>query len=219
MRDDTSQLWHRFAVDAAGVPDTYPPPPPPPRFASSLLETPDGAPGRALDSFAAAGVDSAAAPVDVHTQRPSLPRRAAAGSAPAAARRGATPPPSSWKEAGVTGASKKTGYGSQTRDPETRGSTMALRFISLALAFALVATVTFASGDSDDDSAAAAEKQYVTDPSTGKQVVAPEYGGTLVSVMNKRPETHGDSWVSHAHGLISGLVTDKLGQAGLGYRP
>ena len=90
---------------------------------------------------------------------------------------------------------------------------MALRFISLALVFALVATVTFASGDSDDDSAAAAEKEYVTDPSTGKQVVKPEYGGTLTTVMNKRPETHGDSWVSHANGLVSGLVTDKLGQA------
>ena len=91
---------------------------------------------------------------------------------------------------------------------------MALRFLwFMALAFALVATVTFASGDSEDGAAMAAEKEYVTDPSTGKQVAKPEYGGTLVSVMNKRPETHGDSWVSHAHGLISGLVTDKLGQA------
>ena len=83
----------------------------------------------------------------------------------------------------------------------------------MALAFALVATVTFASGDSDDGAAMAAEKEYVTDPSTGKQVVKPEYGGTFRAVMNNRPETHGDSWVSHAHGLISGLVTDKLGQA------
>ena len=60
---------------------------------------------------------------------------------------------------------------------------MALRFISLALAFALVATVTFASGDSDDDSAAAAEKEYVTDPSTGKQVLKPQYGGTITYAM------------------------------------
>ena len=83
----------------------------------------------------------------------------------------------------------------------------------MALAFALVATVTFASGDSDDGAAMAAEKEYVTDPSTGKQVVKPEYGGTFTAVMNNRPETHGDSWVSHANGLVSGLVTDKLGQA------
>ena len=51
---------------------------------------------------------------------------------------------------------------------------MALRFLwFMALAFALVATVTFASGDSDDGAAMAAEKEYVTDPTTGKQVVKP----------------------------------------------
>ena len=50
-------------------------------------------------------------------------------------------------------------------------------FVSIALAFALVATVTFASGESDD--AAAAEKEMVLDPSTGKMVTAPEYGGTI----------------------------------------
>ena len=83
----------------------------------------------------------------------------------------------------------------------------------MALAFALVATVTFASGDSDDGAAMAAEKEYVTDPSTGKQVVKPEYGGTFRAVMNNLSLTHGDSWVSHGNGLISGLVTDKLGQA------
>ena len=56
---------------------------------------------------------------------------------------------------------------------------MALRFLwFMALAFALVATVTFASPAGEDDAAAmAAEKEYVTDPSTGKQVVKPEYGG------------------------------------------
>ena len=90
----------------------------------------------------------------------------------------------------------------------------ALRLLTVALAFALVATVTFASpAGEDDDTAMAAEKEYVTDPSTGKQVVAPEYGGTFRAVMNNLSLTHGDSWVSHGNGLISGLVTDKLGQA------
>ena len=55
--------------------------------------------------------------------------------------------------------------------------------------------------------------KYVTDPSTGKVVSAPEYGGTLRTVMNKLSHTHGDSWVSHGAGLISGPTTDKLGQA------
>ena len=62
-------------------------------------------------------------------------------------------------------------------------------------------------------SPAAAQKYMVKDPTTGKMVTAPEYGGTLTTVMNKRPETHGDTWVSHASGLISGLVLDHLGQA------
>ena len=90
---------------------------------------------------------------------------------------------------------------------------MALRFISLALAFALVATVTFASGDSDDDSAAAAEKEYVTDPSTGKQVLKPAYGGTITAALLTLPFDHADTWVSHAGGVIGGAALDKLGQA------
>ena len=86
------------------------------------------------------------------------------------------------------------------------------RIFAVGLAVVLTATGLWAAG-AEEESGAAAEKEYVTDPSTGKQVVKPEYGGTLTTVMNKRPETHGDSWVSHANGLVSGLVTDKLGQA------
>ena len=83
---------------------------------------------------------------------------------------------------------------------------MALRFISLALAFALVATVTFASGDSDDDSAAAAEKEYVTDPSTGKQVLKPQYGGTITYAL-ETPLTHTDTYIWHgAQVAVSGVV-------------
>ena len=89
--------------------------------------------------------------------------------------------------------------------------------VTRVFAVAVVLVVLTATGlwaaPAEEESGAAAEKEYVTDPSTGKQVLKPEYGGTLVSVMNKRPETHGDSWVSHAHGLISELVMDKLGQA------
>ncbi len=56
---------------------------------------------------------------------------------------------------------------------------MALRTLVLALAFALVTTVTFASPAGEEAPAAAADKEYVTDPTTGELVVAPEYGGTL----------------------------------------
>ena len=58
---------------------------------------------------------------------------------------------------------------------------MALRTLVLTLACALVATVTFASGDSDQPAAAPEmEKEMVTDPTTGEMVTAPEYGGTLI---------------------------------------
>ena len=53
---------------------------------------------------------------------------------------------------------------------------MALRTLVLTLALALVATVTFASA-ADEDAGAAAEREMVMDPSTGKMVTAPQYGG------------------------------------------
>ena len=54
----------------------------------------------------------------------------------------------------------------------------ALQLLSIPLAFALVATAAFAGGDTEEP-AAAAEKEMVSDPSTGMMVTAPEYGGTL----------------------------------------
>ena len=72
---------------------------------------------------------------------------------------------------------------------------MALRFLwFMALAFALVATVTFASGDSDDGAAMAAEKEYVTDPTTGKQVLKPEYGGTITAALLNFNVEHADAF-------------------------
>ena len=62
----------------------------------------------------------------------------------------------------------------------------------LTLALALVATVTFASGESDQP-AAAAEKEMVLDPSTGEMVTAPEYGGTL-TYARTTPQPYPDAW-------------------------
>ena len=52
--------------------------------------------------------------------------------------------------------------------------------MSIALAFALVATAAFAAGESDSDEAAAAEQEMVLDPSTGEMISAPQYGGQIV---------------------------------------
>ena len=43
----------------------------------------------------------------------------------------------------------------------------------------LTATGLWAAGEEEGSTATAADKKYVTDPTTGKVVVAPEYGGTL----------------------------------------
>ena len=84
----------------------------------------------------------------------------------------------------------------------------------MALAFALVATVTFAGPAGEDDEAAmAAEKEYVTDPSTGKQVVKPEYGGTLTTLLWGGVQDSGDTWASHTPGIVVSAALDKLGIA------
>ncbi len=88
---------------------------------------------------------------------------------------------------------------------------MISRFVSIALAFALVATAAFAAGG--EETATAAEKEYVTDPSTGKQVLKPEYGGTITGALYQYPADHGDNWVFHAAQLVVGPALDRLGHA------
>ena len=86
----------------------------------------------------------------------------------------------------------------------------ALRLLTIALAFALAATVTFGSPAGEDDAAAMAEKPMVTDPTTGKQVTAPEYGGTLTVTLRDDPPT-ADTVFNHLPALVTGLVLEKLG--------
>ena len=51
---------------------------------------------------------------------------------------------------------------------------------AVALVLVLTATGLWAAG-AEEDTTAAGEKRYVTDPTTGKMVVAPQYGGTITS--------------------------------------
>ena len=85
---------------------------------------------------------------------------------------------------------------------------MTPRLLLLPLAFALVATVTFAAGEGEE--AAAAEKEMVLDPSTGEMVTAPEYGGTIRAVVNFKPEGI-DPYFRYSAGAFIGLVNEKLG--------
>ena len=83
--------------------------------------------------------------------------------------------------------------------------------MSIALAFALVATAAFAAGASDsDDSASAAEQEMVRDPSTGEIVKAHNTVGNSFSVINVEPP-HLDSWWGSVHFRPVILVLEKLG--------
>ena len=86
---------------------------------------------------------------------------------------------------------------------------MTPRLMLLPLAFALVATVTFASGESDQP-AAVAEKEMVLDPSTGEMVTAPEYGGTIRAVVNFKNEGI-DPFYRYTSGIWLSLTNEKLG--------
>ena len=56
----------------------------------------------------------------------------------------------------------------------------------------------------------AAAQKYVTDPSTGKIVTAPEYGGTFTYAQGGEPP-HVDSYLYSGAGLASGVVVEQLG--------
>ena len=71
---------------------------------------------------------------------------------------------------------------------------------AILIGFALTATGLWAAGSSDGgDTAAAADKKYVTDPSTGAVVTAPEYGGTF-TVANTLEPPHADAALHWACG-------------------
>ena len=78
----------------------------------------------------------------------------------------------------------------------------------LTLAFALVATVTFAAAESEE--AAAVEKEMVLDPTTGEMITAPEYGGTITYGRTGTGE-HCDYWsISGWATHFMGVVNEKL---------
>ena len=83
----------------------------------------------------------------------------------------------------------------------------------LAVMCGLVLTATgLSAAGAEEGPAAAADKKYVTDPSTGKVVVAPEYGGTITAWAGagwtQAPsDPYFGSW---PHVILSG-VNEKLG--------
>ena len=83
------------------------------------------------------------------------------------------------------------------------GPRSAMKLLSVLLAFILGATLWVGP-------TAAAEKKYVTDPTTGKVVTAPEYGGTLRLGWNREPEGTDPSIAGGWAGFILNGVAQKL---------
>ncbi len=61
----------------------------------------------------------------------------------------------------------------------------------------------------------AAAQKYVTDPTTGKMVSAPEYGGTLTYAKKSEPP-HTDSWFGSPAGAAHSGVVEKLADGNWG---
>ena len=85
-----------------------------------------------------------------------------------------------------------------------------MRTFAVALVLVLTATGLWAAGAEEEaPAAAAADKKYVTDPTTGKPVVAPEYGGTITYTAPALG-LNSDPYFGHSDAIIGG-VTEKLG--------
>ena len=80
---------------------------------------------------------------------------------------------------------------------------------AFALVLAMTATGLWAAGAEEEAPTAAADKQYVTDPTTGKVVTAPEYGGTLNTWFTDFPGEV-DTYFGWVDPRFSGVV-EKLG--------
>ena len=61
------------------------------------------------------------------------------------------------------------------------------RTFAVALVLTLTATGLWAAG-AEEEPAAAVEKEMVLDPTTGKMVVAPQYGGTITGHLSSSPQ-------------------------------
>ncbi len=84
--------------------------------------------------------------------------------------------------------------------------------LAVLIGLALTATGLWAGAASEEEPAAAAEKEMVRDPATGKIVTAPEYGGTITYGRSGKTGEHSDAWFigGWATHYIS-LVNEKLG--------
>ena len=85
-----------------------------------------------------------------------------------------------------------------------------MRTLAVALVLVLTATGLWAAGAEEEaPAAAAANKKYVTDPTTGEPVVAPEYGGTITVPWNEEGPNP-DVMLSGWYGMFTTGVLERL---------
>ena len=89
------------------------------------------------------------------------------------------------------------------------------RTLAVVLVLVLTATGLWAAGAEEEAAAAATEKAYVTDPTTGMQIPAPEYGGTFTYVW-QRLENTAENYPTRHGDPINGGVTEMLSNADWG---
>ena len=77
--------------------------------------------------------------------------------------------------------------------------------LAVLCGLALTATGLWAAA-SEEEPAAAMEKEMVMDPTTGKMVTAPEYGGTITYARNQSPPTFDPLFHPWAQLGIGGVV-------------
>ena len=88
------------------------------------------------------------------------------------------------------------------------------RTFAIGLVLVLTATGLWAAG-AEEEPAAAADKEMVLDPSTGKMVEAPQYGGTITYAKKVEPENV-DVWFHHGGRQMITGVLEKLGTVNWG---
>ena len=86
---------------------------------------------------------------------------------------------------------------------------------AVALVLALTANGLWATG-AEEASAVAAEKKYVTDPTTGKVVVAPQYGGSIADAWVTDDGLHTDTWFGSGNRGPTNLVLEVMGMGDWG---
>ena len=85
--------------------------------------------------------------------------------------------------------------------------------LAVLIGLALAATGLWAAGEEEGSTAAAADKKYVTDPTTGKVVVAPQYGGTITYALAADIPGPDTVLSGGAATFSAGAVVEKLGAA------